>query len=295
VEDGGELTAEGAEVAQMQIAVNRVVEGVDRLNELVSKDQVDRDSIDEQVHTTEYRLHAAIRNCKGATAIEEYNAQRLRFHVGELQEEINMLKNVEDTNPNFVHKQLIKAKKALEHIHEHAERAKFRRWMAPKRSPTADILTLPQEQKLAGIPWGLLAAVVIDACVDGMLIGLAAGVAIMSGWLMSLATAIEMCFLGYSFACSVTCKTSCKKVFFTLAVPPIAMLAVSCLVCLGTADVQRSWAFPGLIAFALVALLFLVLQELLLEAHETESGEVWHVSGLLYTGLLLSVVLDVTL
>jgi len=73
------------------------------------------------------------------------------------------------------------------------------------------------------------------------------------------------------------------------------MLAVSCLVCLGTADVQRSWAFPGLIAFALVALLFLVLQELLLEAHETESGEVWHVSGLLYTGLLLSVVLDVTL
>merc|ERR1719401_48968 len=52
------------------------------------------------------------------------------------------------------------------------------------------------------VPWGLVLAVLVDSIVDGMLIGLAGSVALNSGWLMAVATAIEMGFLGYSFACS---------------------------------------------------------------------------------------------
>ena len=50
----------------------------------------------------------------------------------------------------------------------------------------------------------MILAVVVDSGVDGMLIGLAGSVARSSGCLMAIATAIEMGFLGYSFACSLT-------------------------------------------------------------------------------------------
>jgi len=150
----------------------------------------------------------------------------------------------------------------------------------------------PQSSRL---PQRLFAGVVVDSCVDGMLIGLSASVVPESGWLMAIATAIEMGFLGFSFACAVRGKTSQVAAFLTLSVPPIAMLLASCTAWVGAYWVEHSFVFAGLIAFALVALLFLVLQELLLEAREKEDGQLWQVSMWLYVGLFLSLFLDILL
>merc|ERR1712124_53766 len=104
-----------------------------------------------------------------------------------------------------------------------------------------------------------------------------------------------MGFLGYSFACSIV-KTTARRglVAILLGVPPASMLAASALACAGASGLEDTAAFCGLIAFALVALLFLVFQELLLEAHEN-GEEGWHIGIWLYVGLLMSIVVDVIL
>jgi len=145
------------------------------------------------------------------------------------------------------------------------------------------------------VPWGLIFAVVIDAVIDGMLIGLAGSVAYTSGLLMALATAIEMGFLGYSFACSLTKSVRRLTATIILGLPPLAMLGAAAAATAGATYVEHMAAFCGLVAFALVAVLFLVVQELLVEAHEKEEGEAWHISVWLYMGLLLSITLDVLL
>jgi len=174
--------------------------------------------------------------------------------------------------------------------------------VVPKLNPECDIeRALPASCPPASTPssslWPrrLFAGVVVDSCVDGMLIGLSASVMPESGWLMAVATAIEMCFLGFSFACAVRGKTSQVTAFLTLSFPPMAMLVASCTAWVGAYWVEHSFVFAGLIAFALVALLFLVLQELLLEAREKEDGQLWQVSMWLYVGLFLSLFLDILL
>lgn len=79
------------------------------------------------------------------------------------------------------------------------------------------------------------------------------------------------------------------------AMPPLTMLAASLLADWSSNRVQGTPAFVGLVAFALVALLFLVMQELLLEAQETEDGDSWSVSIWLYLGLALSLCVDIIL
>lgn len=142
------------------------------------------------------------------------------------------------------------------------------------------------------MPWGLVLAVLIDSVVDGMLIGLAGSVQFSSGLLMAIATAIEMGFLGYSFACSVMHPGKPSR-YIVLCIPPIAMLWAAMAAAALAIDVQKTATFTGLIAFAFVALLFLVLEELLVEAHEKDDSEAWHVSVWLYVGLFLSICLDV--
>jgi zinc transporter ZupT len=172
--------------------------------------------------------------------------------------------------------------------------------VVPKVSPECDIENAvlascpPESTPLPSrLPRRLFLGVVVDSCVDGMLIGLSASVVPESGWLMAIATAIEMGFLGCSFACAVSGKTSQIATFITLSVPPMAMLVASCAAWIGAYWVEHSFVFAGLIAFALVALLFLVLQELLLEAREKKDGQLWQVSMWLYVGLLLSIFLDI--
>merc|ERR1712066_535523 len=100
---------------------------------------------------------------------------------------------------------------------------------------------------------------------------------------------------GFSFACSLVKTVRCRTAAVTLAVPPLMMLTSSMVASVCATRVEQTPAFCGLMAFALVAVLFLVVQELLIEAHEKEGGEAWHVGILLYLGLVLSVGLDIVL
>jgi len=284
----GAAVPSGLEKRNIHHAVARLHAHASALALLVEEDEVDREAVDEEVHGIDFLLDAARRSCRKASPVQRSTAQRLREHAAELAEDIAQARVLDDLHA--IDKQLKVIADTLRHIHSHVDHGVFRRWRPlPCRERTAQSLEGAAPLK---VPWGLVLAVVIDSVLDGMLIGLAGSVAIMSGWLMAVATAIEMGFLGYSFACSIIKSVQRWRVVAILSLPPLAMLAASMAAFAGARGVEDQPTFVGLIAFALVALLFLVVEELLLEAHDKEGSEVWHISGWLYVGLLLSICLD---
>eukprot|EP00933_Yihiella_yeosuensis_P010713 TRINITY_DN117526_c0_g1_i1.p1 TRINITY_DN117526_c0_g1~~TRINITY_DN117526_c0_g1_i1.p1 ORF type:complete len:463 (-),score=102.09 TRINITY_DN117526_c0_g1_i1:30-1418(-) len=296
---------EKEEARSLRMAVSKLAAKSRSLSQLVAAEDVDREAVDEEVHIIEYLLDAARRRCRGIEPLEGRNAARLRHHVGELDEDIAKLLSISPDNLVATDKQLRVVIATLRHIHKHAEHGTFRRWGAKPPAPRkqSEVEEPPRKSSevvdppspMSTLQWGLVLAVVIDSCVDGMLIGLSGSVDKKTGWLMSMATAIEMGFLGFSFACSVSQGESNFLKKAILALPPFAMLATSLVSAVGADFIQGSAAFVGLIGFSLVALLFLVVEELLIEAHEKEGGSEWHVSMMLYVGLLLSIILDVLL
>jgi zinc transporter ZupT len=243
------------------------------------------------VHGIDFLVDSARRLCRGAEKLDRHNTERLRIHVAELIEDVANLRRIDGNQLGQIDKQLRVVAATLRHVHAHAERATFRRWAPrPMHRETSAVETADKGAKLEPMPVGLILAVVLDAGIDGMLIGLASSVAVSSGVFMSIATIFEMGFLGYSFACSVVpaCRSKVTAVA-VLATPPLVMLAASVTAAEFSANVEKTPVFSGLVAFALAAVLFLVVQELLEEANEKEGSEEWHVSCMLYIGLLVSI------
>jgi len=242
--------------------------------------------VDEEVHGIDFLVDSARRIVKGAEPMDRRGANRLREAVAGLIDHIEQLRKMDMAEVRDLERQLRRSGASLRLVHSAAERATFRRW-APRPLPEKK-----EEEKATVVPSGLIVAVVVDSAIDGMLIGLAGSVAANSGKLMAVATTFEMCFLGYSFACSIRKVVQGCTGCLILAMPPLMMLVSSAMACVGAGYVEHSPAFSGLIAFAMVAVLFLVFQELLVEAREKEGGDAWHIGLWLYAGLLLSIQSD---
>eukprot|EP00992_Anisonema_acinus_P014924 TRINITY_DN9523_c0_g1_i1.p1 TRINITY_DN9523_c0_g1~~TRINITY_DN9523_c0_g1_i1.p1 ORF type:complete len:305 (-),score=57.51 TRINITY_DN9523_c0_g1_i1:104-964(-) len=123
---------------------------------------------------------------------------------------------------------------------------------------------------LGGVPTGMLAAVGVDIFIDGALIGIAAAAGKSGGIIMAIALTIEILFLGIATSASMSSRKvpAVTAIIITIGLP-------LCIFAGGVAGVsalsnvsQSSPLFTGIIAFGVAALLFLVTEELLLEAHE---------------------------
>ncbi|CAE8620469.1 unnamed protein product [Polarella glacialis] len=284
------------ESSRLRLSFDRLQASAGSLTGLVARDEVDREAVDEEIHNIEFLLDSSRRVCRGAEPIDRRNASRLRHHVSELIQGTDKLRLMDPRKPAEVDGQLQLTAETVRHIHSHAERATFRRWAVYRPATVEEVPQASTARGAGALPLGMILAVIVDSAVDGMLIGLAGAVASASGWLLAMATAIEMGFLGYSFACSLTQAVSLSwEAAVILMVPPLAMLCASVAAYLTAYQVQGTPIFSALIAFALAAVLFLVLQELLLEAHEKQESEGWTVSVWLYIGLLMSICIDIAL
>lgn len=114
---------------------------------------------------------------------------------------------------------------------------------------------------------GLLSAVGIDITIDGLLIGIAFEAGKRGGDLITTALSIEILFLGLSTAASL------KQVFWKKIGTCIVL---SLLIPLGYWAGRTIWhllpseTLTAVIAFGVAALLYLVTEELLKEAHEVK-------------------------
>lgn len=118
------------------------------------------------------------------------------------------------------------------------------------------------------LPIGLLIAMGIDLLIDGLLLGVGFAAGNKEGMLLSVALALEVFSLG--LAVTVACRktsTSKAKIMFIIIILSLtffsgAILGISLLVDLSQEMLEL------VLSFGLAALLFLVTEELLTEAHE---------------------------
>jgi zinc transporter ZupT len=275
----------------MQTFSNTVMPKLDTDIELLEKGIADksREEIDRVLHSTMHHVDQGVRSLKPKQPLDAGNLARMQFHLGELKEQGQQVKaaaskaSVEDAR-----NALRAFEGTLEHIHEHTELGRFCRWK-PKPMPHSDELDKLSEK----IPWSVVAAVAVDGAVDGLLIGLAFAADHTAGWAMSIATCIEMGFLGLSFCAELTNATRKKvKVVLIAMVPPLALLAAGVIGShLGGSLDANPQIFTGFIAFSIVALLFLVTQELLTEAREVAEDDMI-INGMIFVGILGGVLLS---
>lgn len=245
----------------------------------------DRDGIDAVVHQISLQVHKAQRQLCLTGPLTSRELDRMKFHCEELD-----AKNAKFLGKTTVaeHRQVLKEfNNILEHIHEHAERKRFCRWR-PEPLPSESSSDFREN-----IPWTLVASVAADGAVDGLLIGLAFAASPGAGWAMSIATCIEMGFLGLSFCATITNAThSYMRRAAVIALPPFMLLLGGIFgTHVGDALHENQAVFVGFIGFSIVCLLFLVTQELLTEAREV-GGDSALINGMLFVGLLGGILLE---
>lgn len=114
----------------------------------------------------------------------------------------------------------------------------------------------------------LITTIAVDVLIDGLLIGVGFAAEAKTGILLAIAPTIELLFLGLSISTSLNQENaSWQKVMRTtvgiaLLLPLGAVMGVLLLSHLPTV------ISAGFLAFGLIALLYLVTEELLVEAHE---------------------------
>ena len=136
---------------------------------------------------------------------------------------------------------------------------------------------------------GLLAAVGLDVLVDGLVLGAAATAGERAGVLLTVALTLEVLFLGLSLAPELAETLRSRRSVL------VAVGGTLLLLPLGAAGGGLVAALPQFwrdcfLAFALVALLYLVVEELLAEAHEQPDTPL--ATALFFVGFLGLLVLD---
>jgi len=140
-------------------------------------------------------------------------------------------------------------------------------------------------------PFALTVAVLVDSFVDGFLVGISSATGQSAGVVMAIALTIEMGFLALTFAATMQKQPLAIGLSCIVAAPSILF----CGACIGAgvATIVSGALHTALISFGISALLYLVPEELLLEAHEGQEEEhVWYVDMFFFVGFLASFLLE---
>jgi len=141
-------------------------------------------------------------------------------------------------------------------------------------------------------PIGLIAAVWMNGAIDGTLIGIAYLGGAQAGVVTSMALAIEQGLLGVTTAKSILnsgfgkCGTIAISLPLALPIPVCGMVAGVLL-----ANISGE-LYVGINAFGMAGLLYLVTEELLVEAHEDHETDTWYVTINVFLGFMIVILMD---
>ena len=124
----------------------------------------------------------------------------------------------------------------------------------------------------AALPWGLLGAVGIDVVIDGLLLGIGFAVGARAGALLAVAITMEMLTLSLAPAVEVRRSGQSRTKTVTILGSLAALLVVAAVVGFSVLRGASDNSLEIVLSFGLAALLFLVTEELLSEAHEEPEG-----------------------
>jgi ZIP family zinc transporter len=174
---------------------------------------------------------------------------------------------------------------------EEAAEARSAAQSAAQSAARRGIVVAKAERAATGsLPIGMLAAIVIDLLLDGVLVGLGAKLGAAQGIILTVALTLEILFLALSVSAELTERGMsslrawmvCTGLGLTTAVGAVSGAAV-----LGGVD---STVMSAVLAFGAAALLYLVVEELLVEAHEERESIV--LGAMFFLGFLAIYVLS---
>ena len=138
---------------------------------------------------------------------------------------------------------------------------------------------------------GLVIAAAVDVFIDGLLIGVSFDVGLEAGIIITIALAIELLFLTLSLAASLAKagKSKTRIILTTIVLSALVLLGAT----IGGTLLQgiHGSALEGILAFAVAALLYLVTEELLVEAHRGEEDSSFSTT-MFFVGFLIVLILD---
>ena len=149
------------------------------------------------------------------------------------------------------------------------------------------------EPESRSVSRSMLLSTAIDLLIDGLLVGLGFALARASGELLLIAVTFEVLFIAMSLAATMrTGGATIGRVLFVLIMLGILVAAGGIVGVWLLVDASRLF-LSGLAAFATAALLYLVVEELMVEAHE--QGETTSGTLMFFVGFLASLVLSMLL
>jgi ZIP family zinc transporter len=152
----------------------------------------------------------------------------------------------------------------------------------------AMLLLKQVEQRVKGAV-GLMAVVGIDILIDGLVLGLGFAAGSQAGLLLTVALTIEVLFLGLTVAAQLGSSAPKPRRIIALTAGLVLLLPVGALLAAPVAALPAPY-LTAFFAFGLIALLYLVTEELLVEAHEVPDRP-W-VTAMFFIGFLLLLLLE---
>ncbi|CAM3048248.1 MULTISPECIES: ZIP family metal transporter [Bacteria] len=144
------------------------------------------------------------------------------------------------------------------------------------------------EERFEG-PAALLGAIGIDLLIDGLVLGLAFVAGAKAGILLTVALTLEVLFLGVTLTTELG-ETMRSRLRVVLTVAGLALLLpIGSLAALPVATLSPV-VIAGFLSFGLMALLYLVTEELLVEAHEKPDSPL--ISAFFFIGFLALLALE---
>jgi ZIP family zinc transporter len=145
------------------------------------------------------------------------------------------------------------------------------------------------DQRRAPLPMGLLTGVAIDILIDGLLLGIGFAAGAEEGMLLAIALTIEVLSLGLATAVELQQEGQTKARTVGVVVALSALLVVGAGVGITVLQGASDNVMELVLSFGLAALLFLVTEELLTEAHE-EPESPW-LTSTFFLGFLVFLIL----
>ena len=138
---------------------------------------------------------------------------------------------------------------------------------------------------------GLVIAAGVDVFIDGILMGVSFDVGLRAGIIITIALAIELLFLALSVASSLAKEGKSKpRIIITTIVLSLLVLVGATIGGTLLQGIHGS-GLEGIIAFAVAALLYLVTEELLVEAHIGEQDSAFSTT-MFFVGFLIVIILE---
>lgn len=151
--------------------------------------------------------------------------------------------------------------------------------------------TMEKRNERRRLPYGMLTVTALDLLIDGLVLGMAFAAGEKTGLLLTIALTLEVLFLALSVSASLANSGASR--WLTALVPASLAVILSLGAVAGRLFFGSLAPFPFavLLGIGIVALLYLVTEELLVEAHEVKETPI--AVSAFFVGFLIFLVIEI--